>query len=245
MTEQEPQPRLWYLSLNLIWNDDANAVALLDESLTKLKESHEFVLPAHHLEVPPEARHSTAFAILQINRSPCKEDSLRQFAGELMAQLAGLVLHDLKKIWKECFSPASGEPGLHLEASDLRVFDGGTTVQFATSEDLARFRDRVRVALAAPVARLVSLYPNGLVEPLLHDCNKSRGSKAWGSIARSPCRSDKSDLRWETKLKSNKKDESNKKDRPIKFTFKKVHLVVSDHAMTNPQVPDEEDYSLE
>jgi hypothetical protein len=133
----------------------------------------------------------------------------------------------LTKAWEETILS-----GLSLEACKVRVFDNGTTIQFRDNDRLARFRDRARAVLSEPVAKLVATYSSGLIQPMLDDCTKSRGPKAFGSIARSPCRSDKSDLRWEMAL-----------DKPVPLTFKRVHLLVSDDALTNPRDNDE-DYPI-
>jgi hypothetical protein len=219
---QKLRQRPWYLSLSLVW-DDASGLNELNEALGKT-----FRLPCNQILVPQESRHCTAFAIVQINGVPAKGDSLQQFGRELMSQLEPIVRNDLSKAWRKSCS----SDGLTLTASKLRVFDDGTTVQFARNEELSEFRDRVRGLLMPIMGNLIGHYPEGLAESMIHDCPKSRGPEAWGSIARSPCRSDGSELRWEARLKL------------IPVKFKKVHLLVSDHAMTNPREPMLDDHLI-
>lgn len=217
-----PSPRPWYLSLTLVWEDDQAGLSKLNQALRGLLAARQLVCPAHHRLVPRKARHSTAFAILKINRVPCPGMSLRQLARELLMQLAPTVRVDLAEAWGS---------GLSLEAHEVRAYDDATAVQFRARPDgcLADFRDRARKILAKQVGELLSAYPSGVLESLIYDCTKSRGDNAFGSIARSPCRSDKSDLRWALSLTD-----------PVTLTFTGVHLLTSDDALTNPRTPGED-----
>ncbi|MCI0627883.1 MAG: hypothetical protein L0387_40575 [Acidobacteria bacterium] len=160
---------------------------------------------------------------MKIERVPCSGKSPRDFAKELLTALATQHVRDnLTDAWGN---------GLRLEAYEVRAYDDGTAVQFWSDGSLNRFRELARQVLAGPVGELLALHPDGVVESLIFDGNKSRGDNAFGSIARSARRFDKSELRCVVLLPS-----------PVTFTFKQVHLLTSDHALTNPRMLDVEEY---
>ena len=222
------QPRPWYLSLTLIWQDYAKGFDQLNKALS----SHlcgEYTIPGHHQKMPDKSKHCTAFAIARINRSPCADMSRIQFARELLTRLRTSnpkLLDDLRKAWR---------PGLELEAYEVQAHADATVVQYRTKDKntLADFRNRVRTILAGPVNELITTYPGGIVEPLINHCKKSRGDKAYGSIARSPSKSDSDALRWCMPLEP-----------PVTFDFKHIHLLTSDDALTNPRTRNEEDFMI-
>jgi len=226
-------PRPWSLSLALVWNDANGAIAKLNDALRNLRNTEDFKCPRHHLRVPENARHCTAFAILEITSLPSSEGSLREFAKKLLRPLATSEMQaSLAAAWKTAFQQQNGSPVLSLRADKVRVFDDGTTIQFCDSEVLARFRDRAWAVLAAPVGNLLAAYSSDCIKSLLNS-SKSRGDTVFGSVARSPCRSDGPQLRWEAPL-----------PHEVTFRFERVHLVTSDGWLTNPRERNVEDYLI-
>ena len=221
---QLKRPRPWFLSLTALWSDDERASQALDEALSLLDKQGVF-FPAHHIQVRREIRHITLFAIAKITNSPCSDMPLREFAKELLAQL--VITPELIRGLTDSLGT-----GIALDAYELRSYDDATVVQFQSEDTLGEFRDNARTLLADPIDTLRRRYPDTLIEPLIHDCAKSRGTHAFGSVARSPSRSDLSALRWQRRF-----------DKPISFRFKRIHLLTSDHALSNPRGNDE-DYEI-
>jgi hypothetical protein len=216
--------RPWFLSLTGIWSDDADAVAQLNLALTALEPSAPY--PHHQFAVRHEARHLTILAILRINDIPSPTPSFRDFSRHLISSITaepGL----LNRLTKQFGA------GLVLDAYEIRAFDSGTAVQFQGTSQLGDFRDNAREILTEPVSRLVAAYPDGTIDPLVDDPIKSRGERAFGSIARSPSRSDPPAERFRVSL-----------DPPVKFNFRRIHLLTSDEFLTNPRLLDAEDFII-
>jgi hypothetical protein len=99
---------------------------------------------------------------------------------------------------------------------------------------LSRFRDKARELLAKPILDIENSLSKGTINSLVDaDTSKNKGDRAFGSIARSSCRSDKSIERYRVSLQEQ-----------IKFNFKHIHLLTSDEALTNPRIPNVEDFII-
>jgi len=163
------------------------------------------------------------FAILRVNALPTSGEPLRDFARGLLSRLSEdvRILEGLTQLL---------QAGLDLEAYEVRVFDSGTAVQFHGGPPLAAFRAGVANLLAEPVAALVTRHPDGLLDSLVRDPNKSVGERAFGSLSRSPSREDAPAERWRTFIEP-----------PVKLRFRRLHLLTSDEALTNPRAVGVED----
>lgn len=218
------KPRPWFLSLAALWNDDAKAAQHLDAALARLRTTPLF--PYHHMEVASHSRHLTVFAILRINALPSSTESFRDFSSYLISSLTAdfQILNRLTELFGA---------GLSLDAYELRVFDSGTAIQFQGGKQLAAFRDGAREVLDEPVMGLARAYGEGIIDPLVEDHAKSRGSHAFGSIARSPNRVDGPIERFRVALQP-----------PVRFQFARIHLLTSDDALTNPRIHGAEDFII-
>jgi hypothetical protein len=77
--------RPWFLSLTAIWIDDSDAFEQLNTVLQKSENA--IAYPQHHSPIPLNSRHSTIFAILQINNLPNPNSTLRDFSRNLITLL--------------------------------------------------------------------------------------------------------------------------------------------------------------
>lgn len=206
-------PRSWFLSLTAIWLEAAGFHELRS-ALEASLEAHP--LAGHQILLPVSAWHSTAFAILKITGVRNTEQSGSEHAASLLHKLREEA--DIVQKIRQVFRPFT------VTAKERRCFDDSTTVQFVDSPDLESFRKAIRPILEGPVATMVShSTPSCKLESLLYDQNKSQGNRFFGSIARSPFPCDSSFFRWELPLS------------PISLTFNRIHLLVSDDALTNPR----------
>ncbi len=216
-------PRPWFLSLSALWADDAQGNDLLVGALRQL--GFPSLLPYHHIEVRNEARHLTVFAILRINATPHTGYTLRDYARDILSTLSedSALLARLNDAFRQ----------LTLEADQVRVSDSGTTVQFRGNTALAELRAALGALLEDRVANLVETHPEGLLTSLVNDPHKSCGDHAFASIARSP-------LRWESRSEL----WSLPIEPPVTFTFRRIHLVTSDEALSNPRLVGIEDLPI-
>jgi hypothetical protein len=219
--------RPWYISLTAVWQDDAENLQKLNALVASVR------VPRHHLLIPENCRHCTVVAIMKINGHPVGTENMRDFARRIFEPIrsnSGLV-NGLTAEFK--FFTA--------RAYEVRCFDNGTVVQFTCDQHLEEFRRHARTFLDAPVSLSVKGHTNSeagrsfreergveLVESMLYDPSKNFGTKAFGSIARSPCRSDDSTERWCESLTG------------VELKFKKIHFLVSDEMLSNPRNSEED-----
>jgi len=220
LSDIKRKPRPWFISISALWSDDNNAFDRLNNELSDLNISN--IIPYHQIQVPEIVRHFTVFAILKINGTPCTSTSFREFSKELFSLIVSpRIVQELTRLFST---------GLDVEAYEVRSYDDATTIQFRTNGQLQTFRDNARHLFSEEVSKLVFRYPDKLVESLLEDCGKSRGDHAFGSISRSPSPIDISIERWRMDINI-----------PIKFEFRKIHILTSDQGLTNPRKQGEED----
>jgi len=225
--EQGPLlPRPWYTSLTAVWKDADKFAALV-------KPSKALQLAGNHVLIPEDCWHFTVLAIMKLNGHPDGTQNMREFADRVFEPIRSDndVRQRLQNGFK-CFT---------AEVYEVRCSDKGMTLQFECGERLRDFRNHARRVLSEPVAALVSLHTNSetgrrfreargipLVESILDDPNKNYGTRAFGSIARSPCWSDASNERWSEPLKG------------VGLKFNRIHLLVSDEMLTNPRRTEED-----
>ena len=212
-TQKEHRP--WYLSVTMLWheldgfNKYQQAIRRTIGEDPRLRK-----LPFHHCEVKKTSLHSTIFAILEINLILCSsESSAEELSKEVFREF--FKNKDLKKDISKilnCFA-------LEVTPKEIRCYDNNTTIQFCDIPNLEETRTQLRSILQPHVRRVIDLYPSA--KSLLSDESKSKGARLFGSIARSPCRSDTSFLRWKCSICSP----------PLRC--EKIHLLVSDDALTN------------
>jgi len=237
-------PRPWYISLTAVWDDDSPNNKKLRTLLKKRelgksgkeegKGRRAFPLAGNHITVPLDCRHFTVLAILKINGHPPGTQFMRDFARQVFEPIRGdnALLGNLRASF-ESFSS---------KVDRVRCFDDGMTVEFKEDDVLKKFRDQARCILDEPVARIANQHEESefgryfkkqwgveLVESILHDSKKNYGGGAFGSIARSPCRCDRSIERWRKEI-----------DYRITLTFDRIHLLISDEMLTNPRNRDED-----
>ena len=222
-TSQVSNARTWYLSLTAKWCE-ADGFSDLQQVLAEYVE----YFPLHHVLVPERSLHSTVFAILGINDKPSNFDSVNNYATSLFERLHKNT--DLVNNIQKAFRKAFRRP-LKVIAYNLKCFDNGTTVQFEPNKQLEEFRDSVRPHFESPVKALIN--NSLLLESLLCNQNKSCGAKFYGSVARSPSRRDAAVLRWKESLPG------------TTLTFRRIHLLVSDDALTNPLCPGKNDIFID
>jgi hypothetical protein len=233
-------PRPWSISLTAIWKDADGFKKLV----SRVKRLDAFRPAGNHVLMPENRWHFTVLAIMRINgypgypRYPEGAQTMQEFARQVFEPFR----RDkdlLKDLGKE-FKPFTAK------AYKVQCSDQGTTLQFDCGKDLEAFRNYGRRVLASPVlevSRLHNISEVGrrfdkewhtpLLEPILDD-RKNYGSEAFGSIARSPCRSEADTERWREKID------------PIKLEFNSIRLLISDEMLTNPleeaddvSIPDE------
>jgi hypothetical protein len=250
--EQGPQlPRPWYISLTAIWKEAENfdALAKWSRALLRtwaLQPSEALRRAGNHVPIPRDSWHFTLLAIMKINGYPGGTQNMRKFAGRIFQPVPSdnALVGDLR----------AGFKPFTAKLDRVRCFDDGTTLEFECGKALEDFRNHARRVLGAPVSSLVSLHTNSeagrrfretwgvpLVESTLDDPNKNYGMRAFGSIARSPFRSDRSVERWHEEFKLNDVNEK----APPELKFSRIHLLISDEMLTNPRVPEAEDVPIE
>ena len=203
-----PCPRPWYLSIAAKWSE-AEGFGSLKPCLEALLRE----LPFHHLLIPIDSWHSSLFAVAKFTEFPNGKAAAlhaREIFQELVADPN--LVEELQK----SFEPFSVQP------DKLSCFDNGTTVNFHPSNQLTKLRDAFRRALLSPFESVAEDRKG--IQSLLQDENKSRGSKFFGSIARSPYPADLSMLRWERSLPE-----------LLPLVFRRVYFLVSDEALMNPR----------
>lgn len=183
-------------------------------------------LPVHHILVPEISWHSTIIAILQINRTNASTLGFQEFCNAIFADLinAGRLRQEISGVLKP----------FDFVAQEIRCFDDSTTIQFQDNKAVDKLRSSLRPILSPHVARIIGFYSHlydrrsgqspedrVIIESLLDHKAKSIGTKLFGSIARSPCRQDTSCIQWEEPIKE------------VRLTCNKLHLLVSDDALTN------------
>lgn len=242
MADSPQLPRPWFISLALLWSDDVCGMYELGRAIEYAQKEapleKRLIIPPNHTWIPELVWHSTAFAVVEINHQPNEDSPQREFAREIFKQVATLPrLRKLAKAWTKAFPN-----GLQLEAFSVWVHDDGTVVQFRQKQQsethrfnspLEHFRDTSYRLLSRRVSTLVGSYPATKLKQLIRHPYKSAGSRVYGSIARSPCRSDRADLRYAVEIKPS-----------VDFTFTHAHLVVSDEALTNPRTLAEDEYLI-
>ena len=226
-TSQVSNARPWYLSLTAKW---VEAEGFSDLKQILVDYMKRFPPPSHHVLVPEPSWHSTVFAILKINDKPIDVDSESKYATTLFEHL--LTTTDLVDNIRQVFRP------LQMTAQELKFFNDGTTVQFKSNEQLRGFRDSVRPLFESPVEALINDSVGGasnspFLECLLRHKYKSCGAKFYGSVARSPSSQDKSSPRRTVRLPG------------TTLTFRRIHLLVSDDALTNPLCPGKNDFFID
>lgn len=223
-------PRPWYISLTAVWQDDKDNFRKLKDLV---KTSNGSQRAGNHVLIPEEFWHFTVLAIIRLNGHPDGTQNMREFAGRVFEPIRSDddVREALRKEFK-CFT---------AEVYEVRCFDNAMSLQFECGERLRDFRNHARRVLGARVSALVSLHTNSetgrrfreawgvpLVESILDDPKKNYGTRAFGSIARSPCWSDASNERWSEPLKG------------VGLKFNRIHLLVSDEMLTNPRRTEED-----
>lgn len=226
-------PRPWYISLTAVWREGSKS----DSELRKVVAPYLLRRAGHHLLVPLRSWHFTVLAIMQFNGHP-KAQNMRDFARSVFSTLRSKkkLLTDLQSE----FLP------FNADAYEIRCYDDALALQFHCGKELGRFRNHARDLLSEPVAELTTWHKNSvdgqlfrvdsrveLVESILYDRNKNFDTRAYGSIARSPCPSDDSIERWRESL-----------DGPS-LEFNKIHLLVSDEMLTNRRHKDIDCVSIE
>jgi hypothetical protein len=224
-------PRPWYISLTGVWQDDAANYPKLDALVAGQGAACQ---PAgNHSLIPQHCRHFTVLAIMRLNGHPHGTQNIRDFAGRVFEPIRNnpVLLDDLRAGFKSFTANLDG----------VRCCDNGTALQFECGDRLRDFRNHARAVLDAPVSVLVRRHTNSeagrrfrkesglrLIESILDDPNKNYGTRAFGSIARSPCRSDGSTERWRGQLDG------------VGLIFRNIHLLISDEMLTNPRGPEED-----
>ncbi len=222
-------PRPWYISLTAVWKEAKNFPDLL-KLVTRTNASR----PAgNHVHMPQGCWHFTVLAIMKLSGCPGGTPNMREFAGRVFEPIRrdNAIVKALQKGFK----------GFAAEVYEVRCTDKGMTLQFECKEPLEDFRNHARRVLGAPVSALVGLHTNSetgrrfreawgvpLVESILDDPKKNYGTQAFGSIARSPCRSECDIERWREPLER------------VALKFDRIHLLVSDEMLTNPRCPAED-----
>ncbi len=226
-------PRPWYISLTALWQDDRKRYPQFESLVTRPNSPCQ---PAgNHVFIPQSSWHFTVLAIVRINDHPDEFQSMREFAQWVLDPLR--INPKLIQALRASFKPFTAI------VDEVRCFDNGTVLQFECGERLKTFRKQARTLLQTPVSLLVRAHANSaagrrfkkkwgipILQSMLAD-SKNDSSRAFGSIARSPCRDDGSRLRWRKPLKH-----SDQK----KFAFQHVHLLVSNDVLTNPRDAEED-----
>jgi hypothetical protein len=224
-------PRPWYISLTAVWKDAAN-YPNPNDLIAALRVPSQ--LAGNHVLIPQHCWHFTVLAIMKLNGQPDGTQNIRVFAGRIFEPIRSdkALLGTLR----------GGFRPFTAKVDEVRCYDDGMVLQFECGEPLKGFRNHARTALDGPVSVLVSRHTNSeagrrfkeewgveLVESILDDPNRNYGTRAFGSIARSPCRSDGSTERWREQLDG------------VDLVFREIRLLVSDEMLTNPRSPGEED----
>jgi hypothetical protein len=228
-------PRPWYISLTPVWQDDPRNYLRLDSLLEKSVFASQ--LAGNHIAMPHHSRHFTVLAVMKINGLPARTQSMREFAGRVFEPIRsnGRLVRDLRTKFRTFKS-------FTAKVYEVRCYDNGLALQFECDQTLEDFRNFARTALDIPVSVSVKRHANSeagrrfrkgwefeLVESILDDPAKNYGHKAFGSIARSPCRSDNGTERWRKRFTG------------VTLKFERIHLLVSDETLTNPRTPKKED----
>src|SRR6266850_2042666 len=227
--------RPWYVSLTAVWKDDAKNYLRLVDLVKKSEFAYE--LAGNHIALPHRSRHCTVLAIVKLNGHPSGTQHMREFAARVFEPIRsnGRLIRELRAKFKSFKS-------FTANVYEVRCCDNGLALQFECDQTLEDFRNYARTALNGPVSVLVREHTNSevglrfrkergveLVESILDDPSKNYGLKAFGSMARSACRSDGSTERWRESLTG------------VAVKFKRIHLLVSDEMLTNPRSPERED----
>lgn len=218
-------PRPWYISLTAVWQDDTGNYP----KLRGLVSNAEAYPPAcNHVPIADHCRHFTVLAIMRLNGFPEGTRDFREFAGRVFEPIRS----NNALLGKLC----AGFKRFTANVYEVRCFDNAMALQFEGGKPLKEFRDYARTALDAAVSVLVRRHTSSetgrrfrenkgvsIVESILDDPKKNYGTRAFGSIARSPCRSDGSTERWRMELDG------------ACLKFEHVHLLVSDETLSNPR----------
>ncbi len=206
MTNTSPRP--WFLSLTAKWAE-AEGFASLSSGIRGILTNHG--LPTHHLPVAESSWHSTIYALLTIEGT--------QPDGTAPSALAPQLFQELRAAIPFLRRAAAVLP-LAIQPHTLQAFDDGTTIQFEDHSGLAELRAALRPLIEPSVMRAIGAHQ--ATKHLLDNTSKSNGSRIFGSIARSPSRSDGPHLRWRVTLPSLP---------PLQF--RTMHFLVSDDTLTN------------
>jgi hypothetical protein len=228
--------RPWYISLTAIWHEAKNFKSLR----TFIRKSRLYSKKAgNHVLIPQDSWHFTVLAIIRINGHPPGTQDMRAFAGRVFQSIRSnsSLIERLRSAFVRFRFVAS--------AYEVRCYDRSLALQFECDEALGTLRDEARDILGVPVFRLIRLHTISevgrrfisefgvpLIESILDDPNKNYGSKAFGSIARSPCQSGSDAKRWCEKFAE------------VPLKFEKIHLLISDEMLTNPRTPEKEDVPI-
>ena len=207
------KPRPWFISLTAIWRD-ADGYQKLRR---RLESETEYRPASHHVRVRRSSWHSTVFALAELGPGANANQSASERGAKLLKELATT----------ELCSALSRLAPFDVVADELSCYDSGTAVQFSSDSDLGAMRDCIRKVVKEPVECLLGSPPFATdgIESLCDDQKKSAGPHFYGSIARSPCTLDDSSLRWKRPLSPT-----------VPLHFDRLHLLVSDQALTNPLI---------
>jgi hypothetical protein len=175
------------------------------------------IFPHHHIAVDRRARHLTVLVLMRFPASIAQTGPLDEVAKEVFFSMSidNTTTCELGSLMVD---------GIDLDAYEIRSYDSATAIQFRGDGRLAKFREVGRKILAPIVEGSLSLFPDGMIEPMIHGSQKNFGDLAYGSIARSPLPGELDCERWRRAISN-----------PVRFRFTRIHLLVSDEALTNPR----------